>query len=412
MEVRMAALYVIGIQENGWDGLSQQQQQLILKAGLIIGGQRHLDFMPVTCLARRMSWPKPFRVPTEIVMPFLQNTAPVVFLTSGDPWHFGPGPLIAKSFPDHPIQTLSALSTFSLAAAALNWPLQETDCQSIHGRAMDPVIASLSSDKNLLCLTSDATDPVVFAEKLQARICGKTRISILSNLSGPTEKKWQGCLLEVRSATGNWSDLNIIAIPKGWQQASLSHPVQIYPGMDDDMFAHDGQITKSMIRAMSLAALQPAPNLTFWDIGAGCGSVAIEWAGLSGSGPVYAIEKQSERCHYITRNLAKFNLSQRVTIKPGDILAYIKELPCPDRIFVGGSVSDKALWQPLLSRLQQGGMCVANAVTLEGEQMLGQLVQEYGGKLQRIHLERLDQIGRFHSWQPARPITQWSYQKR
>ncbi len=396
-------LSLIGIGEDGRDGLIPAAQKRLAQASFVIGGARHLALAgPIE--AETMIWPSPL----DDAMPRIlaRRGEAVCVLASGDPFFYGVGTLLAAHVARDEMLCIPAPSAFSLAAARLHWSLQSCALISLHGRDFERVIPALQPGARLLCLSWDETTPLRVAKLLRERRLGQSNIIVLEALGGPKER--------IRTATADAFDiigvdpLNVVAIDIA--RAPRTAFVPISAGLDDSLFEHDGQITKRNIRAITLSALAPRRGDLLWDVGAGSGSIAIEWLRLDAANRAIAIEARPERAERISRNAKQLGAPQ-LDIICGAAPAAFSNLPQPQAIFIGGGASDGAILDAAMDALAPGGRLVVNAVTLEAEAQLIQRFKASGGELTRIDIAHADPLGGFHGWRAAMPITQWAMTK-
>ncbi|ODA68259.1 Precorrin-6Y C(5,15)-methyltransferase [decarboxylating] [Methyloligella halotolerans] len=396
-------LSIVGIGEDGIEGLSPIARRLIEDANLVVGGRRHLDLADTLIRGDRLSWPSPIDGAYADIL--ARRGEAVVVLASGDPFHFGIGKQLAALVDPDEIACVPQPSAFSLAAARMGWALQDVTTLSLHGRPLDRIIPALQPGARVLALTWDETTPAKLADLLKAREMGQSRITVLERLGGPKER--------ARAALAESFDLddidplNIVAVEV---VAEAGAPfIGLAPGLDDALFESDGQLTKREVRAVTLSSLAPRRGELLWDIGLGSGSVAIEWLLRDPAMRAIGFEEDPERAARAARNAASLGVSQ-LEIVQGKAPKALEGLPPPDAVFVGGGLSDGVL-DAVWSALKPGGRLVANAVTLEGERTLFDGFETHGGSLSRIDIARLDQVGRLHGWRPAMPITHWRVAK-
>ncbi len=397
-------LTLIGIGEDGPDGLGAEARRLIAAAPAVFGGARHLELADTLITGERLAWRSPFERSVEAIV--ARRGTPVVVLASGDPFLYGVGATLSRRIAAHEMRTIPAPSAFSLAAARLGWPLQETACVSLHGRALDLIRPHLHAGRHILALTSDETGPQALADLLVANGFAETRLTVLEALGGGRER--------VRSTTAARFDfdaidpLNVCALEVVAGRAARVLPYA--PGLDDALFEHDGQITKREVRAMTLSALSPRHGELLWDIGAGSGSVGIEWMLADPSLKAIAIEQAPERAARIARNAAAFGVPDLALVE-GTAPAALAGLPAPDAIFIGGGGSEAGVMKAATAALKRGGRLVANAVTLEMEALLLAEYAARGGLLTKIEIARPAPVGGMSGWRPAMPVTQWRWIK-
>ena len=392
-------LSIVGIGEDGVDGLAPIARDLVTSADIVFGGKRHLALAGSLIRSAIKPWPSPFAeaVETIIACRHLQ----VCVLASGDPFLYGVGSVLARAVDPQEMLVVPAPSAFSLAAARLRWPLPETALVSLHGRSLDYVRPHLHPDARVLALTSDAEGPAALARLLVEIGFASSRLTVLEALGGPRER--------VRATTAKSFDLAVSALNVVAIEVVADPNARIIArtsGLPDTLFEHDGQITKREIRAITLSSLSPRRGELLWDIGAGAGSVAIEWMLADASGHAIAIEARSDRAARIRRNAAAFGVPDLQVIH-GEAPAALKTLPTPSAIFVGGGVSDEGALDAAIEALRPGGRLVVNAVTLASEALLIARHARLGGELIRIALSRADAVGGKTAWRPALPVNQW-----
>ena len=396
-------LSIVGIGEDGLDGLSPAARRLIAQAALVVGGARHLKLAGLAG-ERTLAWPSPIEGALPAIL--ARRGEPACVLASGDPFFYGVGAMVMRHIAADEMICLPAPSAFSLIAARLGWSLQDCTMLSLHGRALEAIIPHLQPRARLLALSWDRTTPVKLARLLAARGMGRSKLIVGEALGGERERM-RGAFAE-ELACEDIADLNTIAL-----EIVAGPSARVIPragGLPDSSFEHDGQITKREIRAMTLAALAPRRGELLWDIGAGSGSVAIEWMLADPANRAIAIERQPERAARIARNAAALGVPG-LRIVESEAPAALAGLPAPDAIFIGGGASDEALLDEAYGVLASGGRLVVNAVTLQGQAELFRRFERQGGELVQANIARADRIGRFHSWRPAMPVVQWILEK-
>jgi precorrin-6Y C5,15-methyltransferase (decarboxylating) len=385
-------LTIIGIGEDGLAGLSEASRKALAGAEVVFGGERHLQLAKID--RRGRLWPVPFDVAPVLSC----RGRPTVVLASGDPFWHGAGGSLASHLSVGEWIAHPAPSTFSLAAARLGWRLEDVLCLGLHAAPFERLVPLLSRRARVICLVRDAQAAVDLAAWLTARGWGTSRLWMLSALGGPREHIAEG------PADGFTSKTAASPLAIALEAAGATGLPRV-SGLADDLFEHDGQITKRPVRALALSALAPRPGETLWDIGAGSGSVSIEWA-LAG-GRAIAIEARENRAANIHANAAAFGLSHRISIVTGCAPAALESLEMPEAVFFGGGL-DATLFPAVWSRLAESTRIVAHAVTLETEALLSDLHDAHGGELMRIELSHATPLGRYRSWQAVRPVVQWS----
>lgn len=385
-------LTIIGIGEDGLAGLSDASRKALREAETVFGGERHLALAGIT--DRGHVWPVPFDA--EIVLGC--RGRPTAVLASGDPfWHGVGGSLVGK------LQVVewvahSAPSTFSLAAARLAWRLENVACLGLHAAPFERLLPHLARDARIICLVRDGSAASDLAQWLTDRGWGPSAMWTLSALGGPRESIAQH---RADSYAGDSSG-SLVAVAL---EVTGAQGIARSSGLPDALFVHDGQLTKRPVRALALSALSPRPGEQLWDIGAGSGSISIEWA-LCG-GTAIAVEARGERAANIRSNAASFGLTHRITVIEGGAPGALSSLEVPDAVFVGGGL-DADMFDAIWSRIAPGTRLVAHAVTLETEALLADLHQRHGGELMRVEIAQAEPLGRYRSWKAARPIVQWS----
>jgi precorrin-6Y C5,15-methyltransferase (decarboxylating) len=397
-------LSIVGIGEDGVDGLSPVARGLVSGAEIVFGGKRHLALAAPLIRGAARPWPSPFeRAPAEVLA---QRGRPVCVLASGDPFLHGVGSVLALHVAPEETVVVPAPSAFRLAAARLGWALPETSLVSLHGRGLDLIRPHLHPGAHVLALTSDGSGPAALAKLLTAIGFGQSQLTVLEALGGPRERVRRTTAARFDLEGSN--DLNTVAIEVTAEPGARI--IAYTPGLSDAQFEHDGQISKREIRALTCSALAPRRGELLWDIGAGAGSVAIEWMLADASLRAIAIEARADRAARIARNAAAFGVPGLEVIE-GWAPAVFESLPQPDAIFIGGGASDAGVLDLAIAALRPGGRLVVNAVTLETQALLIARHAALGGDLTRIAIDRADAIGSKTGWRPALPVTQWAWVK-
>jgi precorrin-6B C5,15-methyltransferase / cobalt-precorrin-6B C5,C15-methyltransferase len=397
-------LSIVGVGEDGVEGLSATARGLIAAADIVFGGERHLHLAQSLIKGEAKPWQSPFARGIDEVL--AMRGRQVCVLASGDPFHYGVGSVLAGHVPPEETLVVPAPSAFSLAAARLGWALPEIVLLSVHGRAIDRIRPVLHPGARVLALTSDSEGPSALTRLLTESGFGQSKLTVLEALGGARER--------IRSATaagfdlGGVSDLNTVAIEV--VAAPDARIIAHTPGLADALFEHDGQITKREIRAVTLAALAPLKGELLWDIGAGAGSVAIEWMLADPSLRAIAIEARADRAARILRNAAAFGVPGLEVIE-GSAPHALAALATPDAVFVGGGASEGGVLDAVIAALRSGGRLVVNAVTLDTEKELIARHATLGGALTRIEISRAEPVGRKTGWRSAMPVTQWAWVK-
>lgn len=396
-------LSLVGIGEDGLEGLTPAARSLIADAEVLVGGARHLAKIPdeMTPRAERLTWPTPLTALIETIVGLRGRR--VCVLATGDPLCYGAGVTLARHVPRDETLILPTLSAFSLACARLGWPLAETETLTLHGRPLELLHPFVQPHARLLILAQDSTTPGQVARLLVDRGYGESRMVALAHMGGPQEWHLEG-------TAGDWPetpvpDFHTLAVAC---RAAPGAPLRPrVPGLPDEAFVHDGQMTKREVRAITLAKLGPTPGARLWDVGAGCGSISVEWMRAAARAPAWAIEPKAERRQAIAANASALG-TPRLKVVAGRAPEALADLPAPDAVFVGGGLSTPGLAEACLAALAPGGRLVANAVTLEGEAKLAALHAEHGGELVRLAVSRAEAVGPYRGWRTAMPVSQWS----
>ncbi len=393
-------LSVIGIGEDGIAGLGQIARSLLDLAEVIVGGDRHLAMLPKDDRRKKLAWASPLDATLDEILRLRGQS--ICVLASGDPMCHGIGVTLTRRIPISEMIIIPAPSAFSLACARLGWPLAEVETFSLTNRPVSTIITALSPNSRLLILSANKTTPAHVAELLTQRGFGCSKITLLEHMGGTQERQTEG-------TANTWdiqdlSDLNTLAILCIADPSTV--PLSRTVGLPDDAYHHDGQLTKREVRSITLSTLAPLPGELLWDVGAGCGSIAIEWLRSHPRCCAIAIERHPTRLKYIADNASTLGVPH-LKIVAGDAPTVLQDLPQPDAIFIGGGVTVDRLLDFCWRALRPGGRLVVNAVTIESEQMILQYQRLYGGDLIRIGIQRAEAIGSFLGWKPLIPVTQW-----
>ena len=381
-------LTIIGLGEDGPAGLSAASREALAAADVIFGGPRHLDL--VGAGARGQPWPVPFDATPVLAY----RGKRVVVLASGDPFWFGAGGSLMTHLSPGDWISHPAHSTFSLAANRLGWRLEESLCLGLHATPFARLRPILGRGVRVICTLRDGAAVAELAGWLAANGHPNAQLWVLERLGGPMERVTAGVPDGLVGAPVSGA---IVATETGLPRAS---------GLPDELFQHDGQITKRAVRALTLSALAPRAGEVLWDIGAGSGSVGIEWL-LAGGARVEALEADPVRAERARGNVAAFGLLHRHALTEARVPEGLDELPVPDAVFIGGGASD-AVMQAVWDRMPAGARLVMNAVTIETEALVLDWSARHGGALLKIDLSEPVAIGRKRGWKAALPILQWS----
>jgi precorrin-6B C5,15-methyltransferase / cobalt-precorrin-6B C5,C15-methyltransferase len=395
-----AWLTVVGIGEDGWHGLSRAARRALLEADAIHGGERHLSHLPERLVARRVPWPRPFSIDAVLAEHRADANARVCVLASGDPMCFGVGTTLARELSPDEMRVIPAPSSIALAAARLHWALQDAASVSLVGRPVASLLSHLFRGARLFALSADGTTPAAVAALLTAHGFGPSRMTVFEHLGGGDERR-------VDERADDWREpvvaaLNLIAIECRTHAGHAGPPLT--SGLPDDAYRHDGQLTKRDVRAVTLAHLAPQPGELLWDVGAGCGSIGIEWMRAHPACRAIAIEANDARQRLVEHNRDALGVPALQLVK-GEAPGALDGLAAPDAVFIGGGLTAPGMLDACWSRLRQGGRLVANAVTLQSEMALIEWRARHGGELTKIGIAQAEPLGSFDTWRQALPIT-------
>jgi precorrin-6Y C5,15-methyltransferase (decarboxylating) len=398
-------LSIVGIGEDGLSGVSPVGQALLARAEVVIGGERHLAMLPSGDRREKIPWRKPIEdTITQILQRRGQN---ICVLASGDPMCYGVGTTLTRLIPIAEMTIVPAPSAFSLACARLGWSLPEVETLSLCGRDPTLLKALLYPGSKILVLSADQSTPITAIELLNHMGWGASKIQVLERLGGIHERIVEGIAADWESQ--DLADLNTIAIT-----CIPSHPLRYFsphsPGLPDLAYHHDGQLTKREVRSVTISTLAPVPGELLWDVGAGCGSIGIEWLRSHRRCRAIAIEQHPQRLQYIADNATALGVPH-LQIVAGAAPIALQGLPTPDAIFIGGGLTVPDVFDTCWRSLRVGGRLVVNAVTVETEQKVFEYHRELGGELTRIGIQRASPVGKFLGWKAMSTVTQWMVAK-
>jgi precorrin-6B C5,15-methyltransferase / cobalt-precorrin-6B C5,C15-methyltransferase len=404
-------LSVVGIGDDGLTGLSPIARTILDRAEIIFGGKRHLAMLPATDSRTQLVWQSPFRESIDKIIS--HRGQQVCVLASGDPLCYGVGSGLHQALLDQNLTPLSEMtilpapSAFSLACSRLGWTYQEIETVSLCGRDLHLIQPLLYPGAKILALSADRHTPIQLAQILQEQGLSEVKMTILEHLGGSQEKIMSNQIHDwVNIPDQSIADLHAIALECPDTISGYSR----LPGLPDDAYIHDGQLTKREIRAVTLSTLAPQPGQLLWDVGAGNGSISIEWLRSHPRNRAIAIEQHAQRLQNIAINATKLGVPNLQAIS-GSAPAALINLPAPDAIFIGGGLTISGVFETCWNALKPGGKLVANGVTVETEQLIFQLQQQYGGQLDRIAIQRAEPVGKFLGWKALNPVTQWCVRK-
>ena len=390
-------LSIVGLGEDGLDGLSSASRNALERAEVVIGPPRHLELLP-ELEAEQVEWPVPFKDGLALLDGFKGRR--VVVLASGDPFWFGAGSVIAKRYKAGEWQAFPGVGCFSLAAARLGWAIDSVACLGLHAAPFERLRADMAPEQRAIATLRDGEAVGELAKWLTSQGFGESTLHVMEALGGPHE--------QMRTAQADAYALKNVAHPVciAVEYAGRGEAFSAASGRADHWFENDGQMTKRPMRALTLSALAPKPGETLWDLGAGSGSISIEWLLSHASCQAVAIEKDAERAERIKRNAATMGVD-RLKVMAGISIQMIEYLPDPDVVFIGGG-ADHELLETLTDRLPKGTRLVVNAVTMESEMLVLRWQKHIGGELLRVELSEPKALGSKQAWNAAYPVTQWS----
>jgi precorrin-6Y C5,15-methyltransferase (decarboxylating) len=395
---------VVGIGADGWGGLNAGSRELVEAADVVLGGERHLAMLPAREGQVREAWPAPLREGLPALLARFADQR-VVAIASGDPLVSGIATTLVDLLGKDAVEVVPALSSVALARARMRWSAESTEVVTLVGRDPHLVARSLAPGLRLLVLSSVGSTPAEVAGLLTTAGYGASPMTVLADLGSESESRTDG----VAAAWGEQKapDLNVVAVELASSGATA---LGFTAGLPEDAFDHDGQITKRDVRASALARLAPLPGQLLWDVGAGAGSVAIEWLRAHPTCRAVAVEAREDRAGRIAGNAAKLGVPA-LEVVTGHAPEALEGLEPPHAIFIGGGATEDGVLEACWAALQPGGRLVVHGVTLETEAVLAVEYAQRGGELTRLHVEHAAPIGSFTGWTPARAITQWAVTK-
>ncbi|WP_181783760.1 precorrin-6y C5,15-methyltransferase (decarboxylating) subunit CbiE [Pseudonocardia pini] len=396
------AVVVVGIGADGWSGLAGNAQETLAAAEVILGGPRQLDLVAGKVSAELVAWPSPL-VPAlpGLLAQFAGRR--LCALASGDPMFFGLGATLARTLGARHLHVIAHPSSTTLACARLGWPTEDVDVVSVVGRPVERLRRTVAPGRRVLVLSAGAASPAQIAAQLTADGFGPSRLTVLEQLGGPAERTYSGIARDWLHPEGD--ALNVVAI-----ECVAAPGARVFgevAGLPDEAYAHDGQLTKREVRAVTLAHLAPRPGETLWDVGAGAGSIAIEWMRAHPSCWAVAVESDPVRAQRIQGNAAGLGVPT-LRVVTGPAPEALRELPVPDAIFIGGGLTREGVLDTCWAALPPGGRLVANGVTVESESALAVAHRRFGGSLVRMQVSRAEPVGGFLGWRPGMSVTVWS----
>ncbi len=406
-----AVIEVVGVPASGVSSLPDDLRRLVLDAAVVVGSPRLLATLPPASgpVQRRLEWPRPLLSGLDDLLAELRTgPLPVVVLATGDPLDSGIGKTLIGRLDADTVRIHPAVGSVALARARMGWSAGECDALSLVSAPAYAVRSRLTPGRRILLLSADETTPGAVARELVDAGWAEATLTVLGDLGSVAESRTALTPAEAQTASG-LPRLNIIAL----ELPAHGPTVGTSPGRPDAAYENDGQLSKSEVRACAIAALRPAPGQLLWDLGAGAGSIAIEWALHDPRCRAIAVERDEERADRIVRNAAtagvtgvrvvRATIADAVNVAGGSADA----LPVPDAVFIGGGADAKVI-ERAWSALRPGGRIVVHTVTLETEQLVVEARRRHGGELRRISIEHAEPLGRYLSWKPARPVVEWA----
>src|SRR6056297_322734 len=395
-------LHIVGIGEEGMAGLLPATRAVVEAAEVIVGGDRH-HRLSGDLKAERVAWPSPFDALIDMLRSMRGRR--VVVLATGDPLWFSVGARIGRAIDPGEIVYHPQLSAFQLAAARMGWSLPDVETLTVHGRPVEQMIAFIQPDAQLLVLTTGAETPAQIAAFLTERGFGQSKMTVLAAMGGKDEARFDGLAASWNHTVPAFNTLAVhcIAAP----DAALLPRV---PGLADALFQSDGTMTKQEVRAATVAKLMPMRGALLWDIGCGCGSVAIEWMRAARYARAVGIEPRADRRAMAAANALALG-APKLELIEGRVPEALDGLEPPDAVFIGGGLS-REVFAAAWDALRPLGRMVCNAVTLESEALLLALHKEFGGHLVKLSVNRAEPVGGLTGWRPLMPVIQWSLVKR
>jgi precorrin-6Y C5,15-methyltransferase (decarboxylating) len=395
---------VVGVGAEGWTGLPDGSRTALAAAEVLIGAPRHLELIPGSA-ALRVPLPTPLLPAFGDLLDTHADRA-VCVLASGDPMFYGIGSTVVRLAGAGRVRVLPHVSSVSLACARLGWQVERTEVVSLVGRPEAALRARVLPGRRLIVLSAGGDGPAKVAALLTAHGYGASRMTVLSDLGAAGEAMRGG-------TASDWphpdsAALNVVAVECLAGRDTV--PLPLVPGLPDDAFEHDGQLTKREVRAVTLSRLAPLPGELLWDVGAGAGSVAIEWMRTHPACLAVAVESRAGRADRVRRNAAELGVPG-LRVVTGQAPAALEGLGTPDAVFVGGGATVPGLVEACWAALRPGGRLVANAVTLESEAVLAQWYGGHGGELVRLAVQRASPVGGFTGWRAMMPVTIWTITK-
>ena len=402
----MTWLRVIGLTEHGLDHFPPSHLDQLRSAEVVIAPERALPSVKALpeFSGKAMTWPQPFLD----IIPLLEDYRGknVVVLATGDPLWFGAASTLVRYFAPDEMEITPSPSGFQWAAARMGWPMHLLRCLTVHGRPDETVLKHFGPKARLLVLAHDRQSPDKIAALLIAAGYEEARLTVLGHIGGDAETCHHAKAKDWGDARHDVPDFHVLAIEC---PEAVDGFLPLIPGLPDTAFDSDGKLTKSEVRATTLAALKPCDGGLLWDLGCGSGAVGIEWMRSAPFARAIGIDNRQDRLEVAKGNAARLGVPEWQGLC-ADLPQGLADLDDPDAVFIGGGLS-AALAAAVMLRLKPNGRLVVNAVTLESEALMLSLWQAHGGDLKRIAISRADPVGPYHGWRPLMPVTQWVFEK-
>ncbi len=391
-------IVVVGIGADGMAGLPPASRDELRRASTIFGSQRQLDLLDDSVGAVRRPWPSPMHPALRTLLD--GTVGDVHVIASGDPLLHGVGGTLIRMYGPDKVAVLPHVSSVTLACSRVGWVVQDTEIISL---VTAPPHTAVRRGGQAVVMSRDGATPAELARLLDETGRGDSEITVLEQLGGPTERRRSSTAAEwAARPPADVDDLNVVAV-------RYLPDDRLFSVLPDDSFDHDGQITKQSMRAVTMAALAPRPGEYLWDVGAGSGSIAVEWCRSGVGCRAVAFERDEQRRTRIIDNAVAFGVRVEVHFDAPEAFEFV---PPPSAIFVGGGLTQPGLLDACYERLPEGKRLVANAVTAESEALLVQWYSQKGGELRRYQHYLGEPLGTFTGWRPAMPVAQWVVTKK
>lgn len=415
-------LYLIGMGADGLDGLSVQARQYLEEADVLVSSARLFSLMPEDGRPR-IHWASPLRGTLPAINAHKGKTVAVI--ATGDPLCYGVGSWLLTKFSLEDMVIIPGTSAFALACARMGWAQQKTKLITLHGRDDSTIRDVIAPNQNIVVLSENASTPKIVSDQLQKMGFGTSSMTVFTHMDGPGEQRFDAVADQATKTfdkafeDDDAHDLNAIAI--SCVASSGARVLSRAAGLPDDAFAPFGKMTKRELRALAIAKLAPQVGDVLWDVGAGSGSVSVEFLRLAPGGVAHTFDTDANAQAYQLENAQNFGLPN-LMMSCRNAMPLSSDglvVPRPDALFLGGGI-DQDVIRAAMEHLKAGGRLVAHAVTIESEVHLMTAFEQYGGSLTRISIARSEAIKKqtdansgheFHGFKPAMTVTQWAFQK-